>query len=728
MKYVQICQALYDYESRTPDELSIKEDDILYVLEKEDEDWWRAELKQHSDEAPGPIGLVPANYLVECRPIGKVCADYSYSAQQEEELTFEEGDEMDLLERDDPDWYLVKLENGLIGLVPSNYVHSIEEKPNAEAEEQQPQSFEAAPVPTQPGENVNARVSPSSQDDDAQSWTVHEYDQAKKKKKKSKGNILVGNGMICYGSETDKALPVQQYPILDVSKYLFDGKNLHIEITGTKSAVFDLQASSKSEAKAILVKITDSRKVAQAAATRINPHPAHAIEQPADYAHEPSSSSSHHQTGTKEITEEEKTVEPKWAIILYSFDAEGIDELVVHENEQVLVLDSSRTDGWWKVENIDGKSGIVPSSYVQFHEDYNANTDDADISNDKEMRRQQLEKEERQRQQREEQERDRRRIEEEEERLYLEKSQRKEEQQKRDEEERERRRKVQEAAQRAEAARQRQIEENHRRKEAERRASAIQRAATTSRSIDHDSRGSLSRSLSVHTDLTRPNREKVRTWTDRSGSFKVDAEFLSYYDGKLRLHKLNGVKIDVPLEKMSLEDIHWVERNTRQTILKEKNTTATADSPAQKTPPMPQRPQSSSSTSVPAKQEKKVNPHWDWFDWFMLMGIPMENSLIYASAFKADKLDDSDIVKLTHKQMKTLGVKENHVRRIERYIETENPEAPSDEETEATVKSSENKKDQIDADEELARKLQSDWNKSGGSPTKGKCAGWPTLG
>lgn len=67
MKYVEVCKALYDYEARTEDELSIKQDDILYVIEKEDSDWWRTELKQSSGEEGGPIGLVPASYLEEVR-------------------------------------------------------------------------------------------------------------------------------------------------------------------------------------------------------------------------------------------------------------------------------------------------------------------------------------------------------------------------------------------------------------------------------------------------------------------------------------------------------------------------------------------------------------------------------------------------------------------------------------------------------------------------------------
>ncbi|CEI94173.1 hypothetical protein RMCBS344292_08394 [Rhizopus microsporus] len=65
MKYVQVSKALYDYDARTEDELSIRENDILYVIEKEDDDWWKAELKQTSGEEAGPVGLVPAQYLEE---------------------------------------------------------------------------------------------------------------------------------------------------------------------------------------------------------------------------------------------------------------------------------------------------------------------------------------------------------------------------------------------------------------------------------------------------------------------------------------------------------------------------------------------------------------------------------------------------------------------------------------------------------------------------------------
>ncbi|RCH82860.1 cytoskeletal protein binding protein, partial [Rhizopus stolonifer] len=541
---------------------------------KEDDDWWKTELKQNTGEEQGPIGLVPATYLEEVQPIGRVRAEYDYVAQQEEELSFEEGDEMVLLEKDDPDWFLVKSSKGDIGLAPSNYVISLDDHQPEQLDEPPvttpvpappapPAPSVTAPVPPPPVQPILSQPTGSTTReiiaDEAQSWNVQEYDPAKKKKKKGKGSLFIGNGMICYGSETDKASPVQQYPILDVTKYLYDGKNLHIEI-----------------------------------------------------------------------------------------EAEGGDELSVEENEQLYVLDYERTDGWWRVQKVEDKEEIRRRREEEERALYQQRL--AEEEERERIRRHEQEENERKRRRQEEEEEEKRR---------------KEEERRREEEEK--RRQAQEAAKRAELARQKQLEEDYKRKEAERKATLARSASKSNR----------------HQDLPKPDSTKIRTWTDRSGSFKVEAQFIDYHNGKLRLHKLNGVKIDVPVEKMCADDIRWVEEHTRQ------------PKPAspEPTPAMPPRP----------PQEKKFNDRWDWFDWFMLVGIPMQASLQYASAFKAEKLDDSDIQNLTHKQMKTLGLKEEHVQRIQRYIETGKPEASEQELDEQKTREL-----QIAKDEEYARKLQSE--------------------
>ena len=47
---------------------------------------------------------------------------YSYVAQEENEIGFEEDDKLWLLNKLDDDWWLMKNANNEYGLVPSNYV------------------------------------------------------------------------------------------------------------------------------------------------------------------------------------------------------------------------------------------------------------------------------------------------------------------------------------------------------------------------------------------------------------------------------------------------------------------------------------------------------------------------------------------------------------------------------------------------------------------------------
>lgn len=88
-------------------------------------------------------------------------AEYEYEAQHDEELSFGEGQEMLILERDDPDWLLVKLiPSGDIGLAPSNYVQE-EQLQQLQQQEHQPPPV-AAPVPVLPSSaSVASPATPS---------------------------------------------------------------------------------------------------------------------------------------------------------------------------------------------------------------------------------------------------------------------------------------------------------------------------------------------------------------------------------------------------------------------------------------------------------------------------------------------------------------------------------------------------------------------------------------
>ncbi|VDK59338.1 unnamed protein product [Gongylonema pulchrum] len=54
--YIEKAVALYDYEAEKPDELTLRENCIVYVLRKNDDGWYEGVLN-------GCTGLFPGNYV-----------------------------------------------------------------------------------------------------------------------------------------------------------------------------------------------------------------------------------------------------------------------------------------------------------------------------------------------------------------------------------------------------------------------------------------------------------------------------------------------------------------------------------------------------------------------------------------------------------------------------------------------------------------------------------------
>ena len=52
---------------------------------------------------------------------------------------------------------------------------------------------------------------------------------------------------------------------------------------------------------------------------------------------------------------------------------------------------------------------------------------------------------------------------------------------------------------------------------------------------------------------TRPNA-RMRTWTDSSGLYKIEARFVELADGKVTLEKDDGTRKSMPLDKLSEND------------------------------------------------------------------------------------------------------------------------------------------------------------------------------
>ncbi|KAH9956652.1 hypothetical protein BGW80DRAFT_250120 [Lactifluus volemus] len=59
-EYIAVLKASYDYVPQSEDEIEIKEDQLLLLVEKTDDDWWKAKPMGVSDVQGG---LVPSAYV-----------------------------------------------------------------------------------------------------------------------------------------------------------------------------------------------------------------------------------------------------------------------------------------------------------------------------------------------------------------------------------------------------------------------------------------------------------------------------------------------------------------------------------------------------------------------------------------------------------------------------------------------------------------------------------------
>lgn len=131
MGFIGVYSAVYDYQPQGAGELEIHEGDLLYILEKNaDDDWWRAKKKASREDEDEPEGLVPNNYVEEAPPAHRATALFDYTRQTDEEVSFSEDAELMVYDTSDPDWTLVGY-NSEYGFAPSNYIEIIEDASDA---------------------------------------------------------------------------------------------------------------------------------------------------------------------------------------------------------------------------------------------------------------------------------------------------------------------------------------------------------------------------------------------------------------------------------------------------------------------------------------------------------------------------------------------------------------------------------------------------------------------
>ncbi|KAK3744578.1 hypothetical protein QZH41_004992 [Actinostola sp. cb2023] len=141
-----ICEvvAKFNYKPRNNDELELNKGDRIFVLEKEHDGWWKGRCGYKQ-------GWFPSNYAEESEQPEeklsfKVVALYPFSSSNEEELSFQKDETLDILRQPDgdPDWWEAKKSDGSIGLVPKNYVKTLSQDARSNVDNTVSNQFESA--------------------------------------------------------------------------------------------------------------------------------------------------------------------------------------------------------------------------------------------------------------------------------------------------------------------------------------------------------------------------------------------------------------------------------------------------------------------------------------------------------------------------------------------------------------------------------------------------------
>lgn len=325
--------------------------------------------------------------------------------------------------------------------------------------------------------------------------------------------------------------------------------------------------------------------------------------------------------GLKEIFAAAGGSEKRKGTILYDFMAQGDDEVTVAVGDEVVILDDSRSEEWWQVRRIkNGKEGVVPSSYVEITGTIAAPDSTRGINAGRSTVEQN-------------------RIEEQ--RL---------------------------AKEALKAGRDHGPEVGPGMTAPPRGSSLTSRA-----NHDGDQRRRESRTDSSSKPKTskferlsntrpglnaaEPNPANVRTWTDRSKSFSVEAEFLALKDGKINLHKMNGVKIAVPVSKMSIEDLEYVEHMTGVSLDEDKPLSVIKRNSMQ------------SSSKAGATIERSSKPEYDWFNFFLACEIGVGLCERYSQVFNRDNMDESVLPDVDATVLRNLGLREGDIIKVLRHID-----------------------------------------------------------
>ncbi|KAH8674707.1 hypothetical protein BGZ60DRAFT_448217 [Tricladium varicosporioides] len=693
MGFLGVYKAIYDYAPQGDSELAISEGDILYVLEKSGEDdWWRAKKKASGDDDDEPVGLIPNNYIEEAEPSSHARALYDYTRQTDEELSFTEDARLEVFDTSDPDWILVGLD-GEYGFAPANYIElqdGVEEA--TQAEPTPPSLPRRPPQPIVEDEPEEAPESPASPTSPVHSPAANIANILNQRKVSAPPARQLPPQFTPEASDEEEVptptLPPRSIPQarapepIDVQATRraepYQGvsaspphnrvthRNIDEEVAHHSPGGFHMyninemvsvMGKRKKMPTTLGINIATGVIMIAPEKARDGPEQKWTAEKMMHYSIEgkhvfmelvkPSKSIDFH-AGAKDTAQEIVSalgelagavraeglrdillagsgLAQKKGQVLYDFGAQGDDEVSVSVGDEVIIIDDTKSDEWWQVRRVrNGKEGVVPSSYIEITGTITTSSTSGINAGKSIVEQNRLE------------------------------------------EERAAKDSIRTARREEESSR---SEVGPGMRLPERGSSLSARNSSNDHGQQRSRRENGRNDGSSRSSKSKPDPSKVRTWTDRSKSFSVEAQFLALKDGKINLHKMNGVKIAVPVVKMSVEDLEYVEQITGVSLDEDKPLSDIKKQNRSRAAAEQRSRESGSPSGAGASIDRPQKPEYDWFQLFLSCDVNLGLCERYAQSFNKDSMDESVLPDIDATVLRNLGLREGDIIKVMRFLD-----------------------------------------------------------
>jgi len=629
-------RALYEYTRQTDEELSFPEDAVLVVYDTSDQDWILVGLKKE-------YGFVPSNYIdmqddVDDTPISPAAAPGPPTLPSRAPVTSTDSDNYSdpmaspsppaSPAANNPAAALAGVLAGRAVPPPPQAASTPPMSPRSpqthdyDEEEVRSPQLPARPQPqtSAPSRSESRRVQfPTHVEEEDTSGPIkvpggfHMYNinemvsvMGKRKKMPTTLGINLGTGTILIAPEKASDGPTQEWTGEKMTHYSREGKHVFMELVRPSKSI-DFHAGAKDTAEEIVSALGELAGAVKAA-------------------------------GLREVIFAGSGQSQKKGTVLYDFMAQGDDEVTVAQGDDVVIIDDIKSEEWWQVRRVkNGKEGVVPSEYIEVTGTVSppaaSSGVNAGLSTVEQNRLEEI-------------------------------------------------RLTKEAMKAAHNEPQQQVGPGM---PLPARASSLQARDNGNNSGqrkresgrgDGSTRSKPSGYLVIifsdsdADPVVGPDSAKVRTWTDRSKSFSVEAQFLGLKDGKINLHKMNGVKIAVPVAKMSLEDLEYVEQLTGVSLDEDKPLSDVKRNATRKAAESRSGGSSSANqvgASIEPQQPKQ--PEYDWFQFFLECEVPLGVCERYAQAFNKESMTESVLPDVDATVLRNLGLREGDILKVMRYLD-----------------------------------------------------------